>query len=59
MGLLGYHFYAVKNGEGVSHLPISKDELRRPGRDGCLLRRGAFDTLPRPMARPGQFLLGV
>lgn len=33
MGLLGYHFYAVKNGDGVSHLLISKDELRRPGRD--------------------------
>ncbi|ANX04292.1 hypothetical protein [Immundisolibacter cernigliae] len=33
MGLLGYHFYAVKNGDGVSHLLISKDELRRPGKD--------------------------
>lgn len=31
MGLLGYHFYAVKNGDGVSQLLISKDELRRPG----------------------------
>jgi MFS family permease len=33
MGLLGYHFYAVKNGDGVSQLLISKDELRRPGKD--------------------------
>ncbi len=33
MGLLGYHFYAVKNGDGVSHLLISKKELRRPGQD--------------------------
>lgn len=33
MGLLGYHFYAVKNGDGVSHLLISKEELRRPGKD--------------------------
>lgn len=33
MGLLGYHFYAVKNGDGVSNLLISKNELRRPGRD--------------------------
>ena len=33
MGLLGYHFYAVKNGDGVSHLLISREELRRPGRD--------------------------
>ncbi len=33
MGLLGYHFYNVKNGEGVSLLVISKAELRRPGKD--------------------------
>ncbi len=33
MGLLGYHFYGIKNGEGVSLLLISKAELRRPGRD--------------------------
>lgn len=33
MGLLGYHFYAVKDGDGVSDLLISKDELRRPDRD--------------------------
>lgn len=31
MGLLGYHFYSVKNGDGVSQLLISKTELRRPG----------------------------
>jgi len=31
MGLLGYHFYAVRNGDGVSQLLISKTELRRPG----------------------------
>lgn len=33
MGLLGYHFYAVKNAVGVSHLLISKAELRRPGEE--------------------------
>lgn len=33
MGLLGYHFYAVKNGDGVSHLLISREELRRPSGD--------------------------
>lgn len=31
MGLLGYHFYAVKNGDGASHLLISKKELKRTG----------------------------
>lgn len=31
MGLLGYHFYAVKNNDGVSTLLISRVELRRPG----------------------------
>lgn len=31
MGLLGYHFYGVKNTEGVSRLLISKNELRRSG----------------------------
>ncbi|WP_097462091.1 hypothetical protein [Mangrovitalea sediminis] len=31
MGLFGYHFYGVKNDDGVSHLLISKRELRRPG----------------------------
>jgi hypothetical protein len=52
MGLLGFHFYAVKNGEGVSHLLISKDELRRPGRDvrtvrlahGIYLHTGGADA---------------
>lgn len=29
MGLLGYHFYAVKNEEGASLLLISKDELHK------------------------------
>lgn len=33
MGLLGYHFYSVKNSDGVSHLLISKIELSRPGKD--------------------------
>ena len=33
MGLLGYHFYRVKNGENVSVLLISKAELRRPNQD--------------------------
>lgn len=31
MGLLGYHFYAVKNNEGVSCLLISSTELCRQG----------------------------
>lgn len=38
MGLLGYHFYAVKNDEGVSQLLISKAELRRPGEDLLTVR---------------------
>lgn len=33
MGLLGYHFYAVKNGDGVSQLLISRAELQRPGKE--------------------------
>jgi hypothetical protein len=33
MGLLGYHFYGVKNTDGVSHLLISRAELRRPGQE--------------------------
>ncbi len=52
MGLLGYHFYAVKNADGVSHLLVSKDELRRPGRDvktvrlahGIYLHTGGADA---------------
>jgi MFS family permease len=52
MGLLGYHFYEVKNGDGVSHLLISKDELRRTGRDvqtvrlahGIYLHTGSSDA---------------
>lgn len=38
MGLLGYHFYAVKNADGVSHLLISKAELRRPRQDAQTVR---------------------
>ena len=30
MYCLGYHFYAVKNGDGVSNLLISKTKLRKP-----------------------------
>lgn len=33
MGLLGYHFYAVKNGDGVSQMLISRKVLRRPGEE--------------------------
>jgi hypothetical protein len=33
MGLLGFHFYAVKNEDGVSNLLISRSELRRPGQE--------------------------
>lgn len=52
MGLLGFHFYGVKNGDGVSHLLISKDELRRTGDDvqtvrlshGIYLHRGGADA---------------
>jgi MFS family permease len=52
MGLLGYHFYAVKNGDGVSHLLISKDELTRGGKDvhtvrlahGIYLHTGGTDA---------------
>ena len=31
MGLLGYHFYSLKDGDGVSVLLISRVELRRVG----------------------------
>ena len=31
MGLLRYHFYSLKDGDGVSVLLISRSELRRPG----------------------------
>lgn len=52
MGLLGYHFYAVKNGDGVSHLLISKNELSRPKQDvptvrlahGIYLHTGGADA---------------
>lgn len=33
MGLLGYHFYAVKDDQGASSLLISKQELRRPNKE--------------------------
>ncbi len=33
MGLLGYHFYSVKNQDGLSHLLISKKALRRSGNE--------------------------
>lgn len=33
MGLLGYHFYSLKDGNGVSVLLISRPELRRIGGD--------------------------
>jgi len=29
MGLMGYHFYSLKNGDGISLLLISRSELRR------------------------------
>lgn len=38
MGLLGYHFYTVKEGDGVSDLLISRVELRRPGKDVATVR---------------------
>lgn len=31
MGFLGYHFYGVKSGDGVSCLLISRKEILRPG----------------------------
>ena len=33
MGLLGFHFYAAKNGEGVPHILISKVVLNRVGKE--------------------------
>ena len=33
MGLLGYHFYSLKNGDGISLLLISRSELKRSGRE--------------------------
>ncbi len=38
MGLLGYHFYSVKDGDGVPYLLISKDTLRRPDREITVVR---------------------
>lgn len=31
MGLMGYHFYGIKNSDGLSSLLISRSELRRCG----------------------------
>lgn len=33
MGLLGYHFYGLKNADGMSLLLISRSELRRSGEE--------------------------
>ena len=33
MGLLGYHFYSLKSGDGMSLLLISRSELRRSGKE--------------------------
>jgi len=52
MGMLGYHFYAVKNGDGISHLLISRSELTRAGQDvqtvrlahGIYLHTGGADA---------------
>lgn len=33
MGLLGYHFYSIKNSDGLSLLLISRSELRRSGEE--------------------------
>ncbi len=38
MGLLGYHFYSVKDGDGVPYLLISKDTLRRPDSELSVVR---------------------
>ncbi len=41
MGLLGYHFYAVKDTAGVSHLLISKAEVHCPKLDVQAVRLAA------------------
>lgn len=33
MGLMGYHFYSLKSGDGMSLLLISRSELRRSGNE--------------------------
>lgn len=33
MGLMGYHFYSLKSGDGMSLLLISRSELRRSGKE--------------------------
>lgn len=38
MGMLGYHFYSLKDGDGASVLLISRSELRRAGSDVTAVR---------------------
>lgn len=33
MGFLGYHFYAIKDSQGISNLLISKKDLQRPDQE--------------------------
>lgn len=33
MGLMGYHFYEVRNSDGISQLLISRAEFYRPGKE--------------------------
>lgn len=40
MWLLGYRFYAVKSGDGVSYLLISRKKLRAPGKNVLTVRLG-------------------
>ncbi len=52
MGLLGYHFYSLKSGDGLSLLLISRSEIKRSGKEldtVCLARNiylhtGAVDA---------------
>ena len=32
MAILGFHFYSVKDGDGLSYLLITRDPIRRPGK---------------------------
>jgi len=38
MGLLGYHFYGIKDDEGASYLLISKDELTKPNSEARVVK---------------------
>ena len=38
MGLLGYHFYSLRDGDGISMLLISSFELRRAGSENKAVR---------------------